>query len=510
MKKLLPLLILLFGTIETQASHVAGAEITYKYIGDSTGIPFHYKVNLNIFRRNETGSAGLGNTFTVNISSSCYSTQNITVYRLTPPPGMSSGDGGVVFYPPVDCTDWQNPGSNYMNLSLHTYTAAVVLPGKCSDYIFSWSLCCRNNNITNLLTKPSLYVHALLNNMPGPNSSPKFNNWPIINQCLNKPGYNDFSASSKYGDSLTYEPEHPKSSAIDTIPYSSGYSLQQPITTTTGVQFDSTSGLMSFTPIQLENDVVRVKVRQYALDTADTTMKLVGSVTRDIQLQILANCRPPGDTNITITNSANIATNATIDCGDSIIRLKLSVPVMTDSITATGSEFRILDGRGVPIPVVAARPGNVQLTGVFTNEILIEVDKPFAYNDTLSLMIKNGSDGNTLVAACETRVRPDTVTLLVTACTTFFNLNELQNIDGIIAYPNPVKEVLTISAQHGTADLLSIQVIDVFGKEVRNGVINSTSGNDFQLNVESLPQGIYLVKVSQSGRQPALLKMIKE
>ena len=83
-------------------------------------------------------------------------------------------------------------------------------------------------------------------------------------------------------------------------------------------------------------------------------------------------------------------------------------------------------------------------------------------------------------------------------------------MEGISVYPNPVREVLTISAQHGTADLLTIQVVDVFGKEVRNEVINSTSGNDFQLNVESLPQGIYLVKVSQSGRQPALLIMIKD
>lgn len=510
MKKLLPILLLLFGTIETQASHAAGADLTYEYIGDSTGIPFHYKVNLNVYRRNETGSAGLGNTLTVNVSSSCYSTQNVTVHRLTPQAGMSSGDGGVVFFPPVDCTDWQNPGSNYMNVSLHTYTAAVVLPGKCSDYIFSWSLCCRNNNITNLLTKPSLYVHALLNNIPGPNSSPRFNSAPIINQCLNKPGYNDFSASSKFGDSLAYEPEHPKSSAIDTIPYSAGYSLQQPITTSTGVQFDSTSGLMSFTPIQIENDVVRVKVRQYALDTADTTMKLVGSITRDIQLQILANCRPPGDTSITVTNSANIATNAIIDCGDSIIRLTLSVPVMTDSITASGSEFRILDGRGVPIPVIAARPGNVQLTGVFTNEILIEVDKPFTYNDTLNLMIKNGTDGNTLVAACETRVRPDTVTLVVTACTTFFDLNEVESINGVTAYPNPVKANLILSHPNFKQAMVQVSVIDISGREVISSARYEAKNNELHIDVQNLPSGLYTLKITQNGQSPQVVKIVKE
>ncbi len=510
MKKLVLTLFALMAFTETYASHAAGAELTYEYIGDSTGIPFNYNVYLNVFRRNESGSAGLGSTFTVTIASSCYNTRTLTLNRYTPQGAISAGDGGVVFIPPVDCTNKQNPGSNFMNVSVHRYKASVILSGKCGDHLFSWSLCCRNNNITNLALKPELYVHALLNNLFRPNSSPRFNSAPIINQCLNKPGYNDFSVSSQPGDSLFYLPEHPKSSASDTIPYSSGYSLLQPITTSTGVQFDSTSGLMSFNPIQLENDVVRVKVRQYALDTADATMKLVGSVTRDIQLLILANCRPPGDTSITFTNSANIATNATIDCGDSIIRLVLTTPVMTDSITASGSEFSLLDARGVPIPVVAARPGNVQLTGVFTNEILIEVGQPFIYNDTLSLMIKNGSDGNTLVAACETRVRPDTITLVVKSCTTFFDLNEARHNDGIIAYPNPVNTHLNLSFPNFTNTVLTVSTIDISGRVVQINTLFPSENGELILNVEKLTAGLYTLKISQKDQSPQILKIVKE
>ena len=71
----------LLGTQEAKASHTAGGSITYEYIGDSTGVPYQYCITLVLYRREQ--GIGLGNTQPVDISSSCFGTQTIT---LTQPP----------------------------------------------------------------------------------------------------------------------------------------------------------------------------------------------------------------------------------------------------------------------------------------------------------------------------------------------------------------------------------------------------------------------------------------
>ena len=66
-QKMKKLLVLLFGLLSVgmSASHLAGGDIQYKYIGDSTGIQRHYKVILRVYR-DVTGIA-MPNTETVTV-----------------------------------------------------------------------------------------------------------------------------------------------------------------------------------------------------------------------------------------------------------------------------------------------------------------------------------------------------------------------------------------------------------------------------------------------------------
>ena len=85
MKKLL---VLLFGLLSVgmSASHLAGGDIQYRYIGDSTGIPRHYKVILRVYR--DVTGIGMPTTETVTVSSGCYSNINV-------PMNLQAGSGLV-------------------------------------------------------------------------------------------------------------------------------------------------------------------------------------------------------------------------------------------------------------------------------------------------------------------------------------------------------------------------------------------------------------------------------
>ena len=74
MKKLYVVLALLMSFVSA-ATHLAGGDIQYRYIGDSTGIPRHYKVILRVYR--DVTGIPMPTTDQVTVSSGCYS--NITI-----------------------------------------------------------------------------------------------------------------------------------------------------------------------------------------------------------------------------------------------------------------------------------------------------------------------------------------------------------------------------------------------------------------------------------------------
>jgi hypothetical protein len=81
-------------------------------------------------------------------------------------------------------------------------------------------------------------------------------------------------------------------------------------------------------------------------------------------------------------------------------------------------------------------------------------------------------------------------------------IDDLQQIEGFVMYPNPVNDVLNISAKNTIENL---QIINMLGQVVKT---SSPNKNSFQLNISNLNTGIYFVKVSVNNTE-ATIRIVK-
>jgi len=88
-------------------------------------------------------------------------------------------------------------------------------------------------------------------------------------------------------------------------------------------------------------------------------------------------------------------------------------------------------------------------------------------------------------------------------------INELENVVNITIFPNPTNQNLTINYSLLSDISLTINVIDISGKEViSTNTSNQTGNNKFQLNTENLEAGIYFLNISD-GKSSKNIKFIK-
>ncbi len=443
-KLLLPLFLLLFSLGQMQeanASHAAGGEITYRYIGDSTNIPYNYCITLTIYRRNETGSAGLGATANITINSTCFAQQNLTLNRIAPGPGQAAGDGGHIVPNYTPCIDELNPGSTFYRISQHIYKTCVVLPGKCADFRFSYSLCCRNANITNLQNPSSqnLYLQSTLNNTRQPNTSPRFVNPAAKSFCVNtsSPFVWSQNAVEPDMDSLNFTLQQPWTAFNGPIAWAAGYTTPQPMTTRNGFNINAKNGTFFFQPTNVENDVIKIVVEEWRYDTIIQLYYQVGTAIRELQVPVVSQCNPvavagiaidstvldpngqPAGTalytvdslltrfNITrignpITGSGPAATTrlpvVPYECFDSIVTLEFDKGLVCDSFSVDGSEFRIIGPDKVLRPVVGVQTNCGP--DLLTRKVNLQLHKSLDTVGDFLLYIKTGNDGNSLVNEC--------------------------------------------------------------------------------------------------------------
>jgi len=432
----------LFSALPAAATHVAGAEIQYRYIGDSTGIPRHYQIILKLYRDNSPFTVGLGATAPIDISSSCYPNSTVTLNRIAIPAGqIPAGDGGY-FTPDLDeCVSSTTPG--YLPISLHVYKGTVTLPGTCVNFKFSWDLCCRNNAIDNLLTPggQSMYVEALLNNTLGENTSPQFVTPAAKAFCLNNFFVWSQATVEPDGDSVHYNFANAKTIVGVTptnINYVAPYTFAQPITTapgTGGMQVNAKTGTFTFTTGSVQEIcVVVVEVKEYRFNPLNQAYIFVGSSQRDMQVVIAATCKAsvqdgpkvdvslPGfgtDTiggaligvlagehirNDSIPNPNSptgydyIVPTIGYVCGDSLVDISFDVDIQCVSISPDGTDFRLVGPDTITRPVieVIANCGVTQTT----DQVQLKLYRPLTVNGDYLLYIKVGNDGNTLTNKC--------------------------------------------------------------------------------------------------------------
>lgn len=128
------------------------------------------------------------------------------------------------------------------------------------------------------------YVEATLHLTPTTtNSSVVFANTLVIFPVINQPFTYNFGASDADGDNLTYELVHPKTSPGGYLNYYPTYSETEPFGLGTGsISIDPTTGLLTGISNITQVVVMAVLVKEYK------GTQLVGTVTRDIQIKVVA------------------------------------------------------------------------------------------------------------------------------------------------------------------------------------------------------------------------------
>ncbi|MCW3084782.1 MAG: hypothetical protein JWP12_2148 [Bacteroidetes bacterium] len=255
---------------EAFASHAQSADITYQCLGGN-----QYRINLSFYR--DCAGVAAPNTVTINISSaSCGPNFDLTLNQI---PGTGTDVSPICSSLTSVCA-----GGVYPGVQEYKYTGVTTLPMACSDWHFSFSICCRNTSIGTILNPSSenMYIEAFLNNLDFPcNSSPTFSNPPIPFVCIGQPYCFNNGSSDIDGDSLSYTLITPETSATSTVSYIAPYSATQPLLSSPAVAFNPLTGDMCMTPTQLEVTVFTVLVKEWRQEV------LVGSVMRDIQLRTM-------------------------------------------------------------------------------------------------------------------------------------------------------------------------------------------------------------------------------
>lgn len=425
MKKLFTLIAFVF-SLTMLGSHLSGGDIQYRYIGDSTNVARQYEVLLRIYRDNS--GIPMGNTQTVYINSSCYSQQSMTVTLL-------AGSGGIA--PTLfDCVV---PSSTTKTLEIYAYKGIVTLPGNCNNFTFWWQQCCRPGGIDNINTSngfgsDGFYFDALLDNTHGQNSSPIFISEPVRAFCVNNPFNWKQTVLETDGDSIIFSMIKCRENAYPgtDINFDAGWTASQPITSSY-FNLNPSTGLISFLPTMQEIDVASVLVEEYRYDSLYGVWNKIGSASRDMMIQIEANCAPavmdgvgldfdaPGHYIDTITGLPTVD----YECGDTAVTIYLDIFLDCYSISPDGTDFRMTSPTGQPWAIKNVI-GNCNPNGE-TDSLTIVLNRPLAVNGKYYLYSKVGNDGNTILNKCGIAMDEfDTLVINVEDCVNL--VMELENV----------------------------------------------------------------------------------
>ncbi|MCW3103558.1 MAG: gliding motility-related protein [Bacteroidetes bacterium] len=250
---------------QAKASHIAGGDLSYVCLGGN-----QYQINLNLF----VDCLGFdpGASQTINFTSTCGGTATATVNATNP------GGTEISQLCPSQINNSTCNGGTLPGMWVFSFTGTVTLAPPCDTWTMSWTTCCRNAAILNLVTPSSFgsYIEATLHSGTAPcNNSPAFTAQPIPYVCQGQLVNYSYGVVETDGDSLYYSFIGAMDAGGTPLAYSPGYSATSPIP---GITINPTTGMLTFTPTTLGNFVVVVLVQEY-----DSNGNLIGTVMRDIQ-----------------------------------------------------------------------------------------------------------------------------------------------------------------------------------------------------------------------------------
>lgn len=255
--------------LESNASHNMGADLSYVCTGGN-----NYTFTLAFYRDCAGIAAPTTVTLNLNSASGCGTSQSVSMAQ------QSVAEASPLC--PAQISNSTCNGGTLQGVEVYTYTVSITLSGPCTDWVASFSDCCRNSAITNSSTG-SIYVETMINNVAAPcNNSPTFATPPIPYICANQSfGYNH-GTTDVDGDSLVFSLINPKESATLDITHNAGFSATQPLSTTGTYGFDPATGQMNFTPDATQIGVVAILVEEYRNGV------LIGTTMRDMEIVVIS------------------------------------------------------------------------------------------------------------------------------------------------------------------------------------------------------------------------------
>ncbi len=374
---------------QAKASHGAGGELIYEWISDST-YRWFFK-----FYRDCSGSIEPGQQTLCAFNPCTNQTYQWPMFKYTGliPPGVANGSPvSAGCSGPQFGTKCDSPPGNLPGYREWWYvTDPHKLIGKCDSWRFSTWVGVRNSSL-NINGQPNFYVETYFNNLVAgdTNSSPYFSIKPIPYCCVNVPYAYNNGAIDPDGDSLSSEIINPLTgSGCNVAPQNVGLANPQPAgyppisfpsnPLQTNNSFSiATNGQMNFTPTRVGPWTLTVRVREWRKGV------LIGSVMRDVQVQVLGNCAQIPTTIGVPSNVGGAVTlpNGTISgCVDQKI-------TFTYSMTSTDPNAILVatDNHGVAIPgsnVTYSNQKTANVTGTFEWTPTMSQSGNFAFSITL-------------------------------------------------------------------------------------------------------------------------------
>ncbi|MEZ5015607.1 MAG: gliding motility-associated C-terminal domain-containing protein [Flavipsychrobacter sp.] len=271
---------------EAKASHAAGGEIVYEWLGDST-YRFFFK-----FYRDCTGISQPTSVSLCFFNSCTNTTFNRTMTQWTgtvPPYNQPNGS-------PVSagCSQYtnkcQNSSSSVPGYREWWYSVIETLPLACNSWKFAVWISARNNS--NNIVGGNLYVETIFNSsFTWANSSPYFSIKPIPYVCVNQQYTYNNGAIDPNGDSLVSQIINPLvGSSCQNAATNIGLVNQTPVisfptnplqTGNNNFSLNTATGQMSFTATQQGASTLSIRTTEYRNN------QFLGSIIRDVQVQVL-------------------------------------------------------------------------------------------------------------------------------------------------------------------------------------------------------------------------------
>jgi gliding motility-associated-like protein len=286
------------------------------------------------------------------------------------------------------------------------------------------------------------------------------------------------------------------------LAYAAGWTYDQPITTSpaNSMTMNASTGLVSFTPSNIEIDVMAVTVDEYRWDNSLFVWRKIGEINRDMQIAIASACTPQAQAGVVLDfgdpsvypDPDNGLPTVDYNCLDSTVTLKFQVKLDCSSISPDGTDFRLTkpDGQALAIKSITANcDANFEATKLF-----VKLYKPLSKNGKYFLYSKVGNDGNTLNNKCGFPMSEfDTIQLNVTDC--FVADYTVENV----TIENDKNPVIEWSADTTSYPDYLFQEWQIFRKDAGQTVYNKVGTVFNQYKYDFKDNSIGFIKVDQDS-----------